>query len=258
MISGKSLTNFRGYSLTKDKLWTPRELFRQGTQGAWYDISDLSTLFQDTAGLIPAVVNQQVALVKDKSGNGNHLTQETLGARPYLYQDSDNKFYLLFDGVDDYMASPSFSWGSNNMLMTLLANIPVAAGDFISFGSYNNVSTWNLRISGNRCLHFISRGDGATSAVTSPAGGPSYLNRKVVITQWATISAPNVGGQYDSANAVNNAQAQGAGNFGTNTLELGRRNPGGSYGKIAIYGLCTTAARHRGFTKLETYMGKLK
>ena len=33
---------------------------------------------------------------------------------------------------------------------------------------------------------------------------------------------------------------------------------GGGYGKIAIYGLCTTAARHRGFTKLETYMGKLK
>ena len=33
---------------------------------------------------------------------------------------------------------------------------------------------------------------------------------------------------------------------------------GGGSGKIAIYGLCTTAARHRGFTKLETYMGKLK
>ena len=31
-------------------IWNPSELFKNGEQGAWYDPSDLSTLFQDAAG----------------------------------------------------------------------------------------------------------------------------------------------------------------------------------------------------------------
>ena len=53
-------------------------LFGSGEQGAWYDPADLSTLFQDTAGTTPVTaVEQFVALMLDKSGNGNHATQAT-------------------------------------------------------------------------------------------------------------------------------------------------------------------------------------
>ena len=44
------------------------ELFAPATSGVWYDPSDLSTLFQDTAGTIPVTgVEQPVGLMLDKS-----------------------------------------------------------------------------------------------------------------------------------------------------------------------------------------------
>jgi len=52
---------------------------------AWYDPSDYSNLFQDSAGTIPVTgVEQQVGLMLDKSGQGNHATQATATSRPIL------------------------------------------------------------------------------------------------------------------------------------------------------------------------------
>lgn len=70
---------------------------------AWYDPSDLSTMFQDTAGTTPITADgQAVARINDKSGNGNHLMQSTAGQRP-LYKTSGGKSWLLFDGSDDFL-----------------------------------------------------------------------------------------------------------------------------------------------------------
>ena len=58
-------------------------LFAASEPGAWYDPSDLSTLFQDTAGTTPVTaVEQAVALMLDKSGRGNHASQATSTKRP--------------------------------------------------------------------------------------------------------------------------------------------------------------------------------
>ena len=47
---------------------SPAQLFQDGTVGAWYDPSDLSTLFQDASGTIPVTsAGQSVALMLDKS-----------------------------------------------------------------------------------------------------------------------------------------------------------------------------------------------
>lgn len=55
--------------------YSPLSLFENGEQGAWYDPSDLSTLFQDAAGTTPVTaVGQPVGRMLDKSGNGNHAT----------------------------------------------------------------------------------------------------------------------------------------------------------------------------------------
>lgn len=60
-------------------------LFALGEQGLWLDPSDLSTLFQDTAGTIPVTApGQTVALGRDKSGRGNHLIQPVALSRPTL------------------------------------------------------------------------------------------------------------------------------------------------------------------------------
>lgn len=63
----------------------PLSWFAAGEQGAWYDPSDLTTLFQDSAGTIPVTaVEQPVGLMKDKSGKSNHAFQATAGNRPTL------------------------------------------------------------------------------------------------------------------------------------------------------------------------------
>lgn len=63
--------------------WGPVEpLFANGEPGLWIDSSDLSTLFQDTAGTTPVTApGQQVALALDKSGRGGRLIQPTALAR---------------------------------------------------------------------------------------------------------------------------------------------------------------------------------
>ena len=48
--------------------WSPLSWFAAGEQGAWYDPSDFTTLFQDSAGTIPVTaVEQPVGLMLDKS-----------------------------------------------------------------------------------------------------------------------------------------------------------------------------------------------
>lgn len=63
----------------------PAFLFAAGEQGVWYDPSDLSTMFQDSAGTTPVTaVEQPVGRILDKSGRGNHATQATSASRPVL------------------------------------------------------------------------------------------------------------------------------------------------------------------------------
>lgn len=73
--------------------FTPLSLFAAAEQGVWYDPSDFSTMFQDSAGTIAVTaVEQPVGKLLDKSGRGNHATQATAAARPTL---SARKNWLL-------------------------------------------------------------------------------------------------------------------------------------------------------------------
>jgi len=58
-------------------------LFSASEPGAWYDPSDMSTLFQDSAGTVPVTaVEQPVGRILDKSGRGNHASMATTTKRP--------------------------------------------------------------------------------------------------------------------------------------------------------------------------------
>lgn len=81
----------------------PAALFASGEEGAWFDPSDLSTLFQDSAGTTPVTTaGQPVGLMLDKSGRDNHATQATSAKRP-TYQTAGGLHWLATDGVDDHM-----------------------------------------------------------------------------------------------------------------------------------------------------------
>lgn len=65
--------------------FSPADLFANSEVGAWYDPSDLTTLFQDSAGTTPVTADgQPVGKSLDKSGRGNHASQATSTKRPVL------------------------------------------------------------------------------------------------------------------------------------------------------------------------------
>jgi len=83
--------------------FSPASLFAGSIAGAWYDPSDIDTLFQDSAGTTPVTTaGQPVGLMLDKSGNGNHATQAISAKRP-IYTEGSGLSWLAFDGVDDAM-----------------------------------------------------------------------------------------------------------------------------------------------------------
>lgn len=85
--------------------FTIPDLYKKGEKGVWLDPSDLKTMFQDMNGTVPVTKNgNPVALIKDKSGNGNHATQPTASARP-IYRTDGKLHWLEFDGVDDSMVA---------------------------------------------------------------------------------------------------------------------------------------------------------
>lgn len=129
--------------------WSPASLFAASETGAWYDPSDLSTLWKDTAGTDPVTADgDAVARIDDKSGNGNNATQTTAANRP-LYKTSDGLHWLQFDGVDDHLAAGEVLAST---LSTLAACIRLRSGtDYrgawairqqIVYASMTGAGTW--------------------------------------------------------------------------------------------------------------------
>ena len=98
-------------------VFTPVNLFHLGEQGAWYDPTDLSTMFQDSAGTTPVTaLEQPVGLMLDKSGRGNHLIQATSTKRPTY-----SARYNLLTQTEDFSAA---AWATNNSIAKASGTAP--------------------------------------------------------------------------------------------------------------------------------------
>jgi hypothetical protein len=71
-------------TLSSKRPFSPLSLFADGSQGVWYDDSNTDSMFQDSAGTIPAALESPVGKQLDLSGNNNHRTQATSAKRPTL------------------------------------------------------------------------------------------------------------------------------------------------------------------------------
>lgn len=74
-------------------------LFKNAEKGLWLDFSDMSSMYQDSAGTISvSALSQPIGKVLDKSGNSNHAAQTASSRRPVFQTDG-----AFFDGVDDFL-----------------------------------------------------------------------------------------------------------------------------------------------------------
>lgn len=211
------------------QLFDPRSLFTAGEQGVWYDQSDLSTLFQDSAGTTPVTaVEQPVGLMLDKSGRGNHAFQPTAIDRPILRQDAQGNFYLAANGTNTWMQTNNIDFTATDKV-TVFAGVrklsDAVTGVMCELGASSaaNNGTFHFalpNVSGAGDYGFYSRGTSRQSAGTA-ALFPSPISS--VLTGIGDISGDITRLRVNGAQAAISTSDQGTGNFGNYPLYLFRR-----------------------------------
>jgi hypothetical protein len=235
---------YYGYISKFGYLPIPASLFANGEQGAWYDPSDLSTLFQDSAGTTPVTTaGQPVGKMLDKSGNDNHATQATSAARP-TYQTAGGLHYLAFDGVDDAMATGTITPGvdkaqvfagvrklsdaASAVISELGPNITANDGSFGLFAPPSNGGN-NYRFYPTGTVRFQA----ATSAATY---APPITN---ILTGLSDISGDLGTLRIDGGQVAQATGNLGTGNFLAYPLYIGARNGTSQFFNGNMYGLIT-------------------
>jgi hypothetical protein len=209
-------------------MWGPGQLFGQSEQGVWYDPSDFSTMWQDSAGTTPVTaVEQPVGKILDKSGRGNHATQATAASRPVLKQDANGKYYLFFDGVDDSLATASIDFTATDKMSVFagvrkLSDAAIGMVLELSVNSGLNNGAFDLLAPATVGATYGTRSRGTVSVdLNTSASYPAP--QTAVLSELADISAPFVKLRLNSTIQTQNLGSQGTGNYGNYTLYVGSR-----------------------------------
>lgn len=245
--------------------WSPAALFAAGEKGLWLDPSDSATVFQDSAGTIPAAIGDPVGLILDKSGNSRHAMQTTTTKRPILMQESGRTF-LYFDGVDDCLVSAALSfgvtskasgvfgvrrdWNSAGILAELTENAGTNGGSFFVYapGSVSNQFRTGLYLA-------------IPSRVTATAAAfPKTDILSVSLDKTGADSAGQiamrVNGVVDSVANVAGADTSAGGQFVTASLYIGQRGATTLPFKGRVYGMLMrgAATSSENFALAEAWM----
>ena len=213
--------------------WSPLDL---PSLGAWFDPSDLSTMFQDAAGTTPVTAaGQPVGLILDKSGNGYHASQSTSTARPLFQVDGSGHCYLAFDGVDDYLNTASID-------LTGTSHVTVFTGTYVNPSGVSLLLETSDNGFSNAGAFFISVNEWASNVGTFTGGGSAGTVNYTVSGQPAhavtalhlnSVFTSGVGFATVAVNGVSQTVAvdfgnTSTGNFGNWPLHIGARILGGA------------------------------
>lgn len=260
-VTIKGATTIRGNTTVG---FSPASLFAAGEQGVWYDPSDFSTMFQDTAGTTPVTATgQSVARINDKSGRGNHATQSNSSFQPTLQIDGNGKYYLLFDGSNDYLSTSSINLTGTNkagIFAGITKNSDSTSSGIVTEFTTNvntNSGSFNLRAPANA-------GTGKTVATfscgTTLQGAESsdiYASPiQLVCTSSFDISAPSITLRVNGSQVAQNTSSQGTGNYSNSALYVGARGGSSVFFNGRIYGLIIRGAASTAsqIAMTETYM----
>jgi len=186
-----------GFARATREYFSPRSLFVAGEVGAWYDPSDLSTLYQDSAGTTPVTaVEQPVGLMLDKSQgldsgsselvtNGDFSDPVTTGWTP------TGGALSVVDGQLRLTSSTSPAFAGYSFT-TVVGKTYRISGDWSS-----NAGTWRIIVgttSGGSNLYAPSGAvSGTAGAVFTATATTTYVSvRSVVITAGNFVEIDNI------------------------------------------------------------------
>ena len=248
-----------GAAPTESAAAFPQSLFTAGVQGAYYEIADLSTLFQEStgSGTTPASVNGVVGTIRDKSGLGNHLQAISDATRGILRQ-SGSLYYIEFDGADDtYRAVNNFTWAYPAFVgvtaeKAAQTTIVAQFGFFTATNRYFGIGNIN---SGSRCrFHHSNAVDGAKII---DGASNSFPVDTVTVLQ-AVADTNLIRGQSNADAEVENTATFDAANFtGNATLNVFRSGASSAkrfYGGIFLLNKAMTTADRNA---ARTWLGNL-
>lgn len=175
--------------------FSPISLFLRGEQGAWYDPSDLTTLFQDSAGTIPVTaVEQPVGLMLDKS-KGLALGAELV---------TNGTFDTNVNGWTGYYGA-AVTLGAGVMVVTNSAGVQQGAAatsfttvigqTYIFKASYSSVSTVYLGVGNGPGLYLTTRaftGTGSTTSYFTATATTTYVSCQLLTGLGLTANFDNI------------------------------------------------------------------
>jgi hypothetical protein len=207
--------------------WEPTNLFANGEQGAWYDPSDLTTLFQNSDGTTAVAVGDPVGYLGDKSGNENHAIAANSAKRPTLRQ-AGSLYYLEFEGAQGLKTSGNVNFtGTDTMTVCTGVKKEVDASENIvelSTNAGGNVGSFRLAVNSGSQYRYGSRGDSVLRNATATGYSVPSTN---VVTGFSDISADIATIRVDGVEKATQTLDQGTGNYGSYELNVGARNNGG-------------------------------
>jgi hypothetical protein len=228
-------------------LFNPSTVFT-GATGGWYDPSDLTTLFQDTAGTTPVTTDgQSVARINDKSGNGLHLTQATAGSRP-LYKTANGLSWLLHDGVDDCLFKTTPITGVNQSIAASVSDVIGSANRAIWADIVSASDRIILSDSGSSIIAGYYNGTVYTSK-SGAANASPHVDLAEIIKGTSTNLRVNTAAQVGTTNPASIATVGVC--LGGTAPSGGIMFSGRCYGLLQIARALTADER----AGLETYMG---
>lgn len=235
--------------------FSPLSLFAASEQGAWYDPSDLTTMFQDSAGTTPVTtVGQNVLRINDKSGNGNHII---FGGAVTLQNDGES-YYLQGTGGNGQTTSAVDMSAFDKMTIACAMKATTGAS-FFSFGNVTADSgSFDFGIQPDKKpLIYIRGSSGFIARYYGADIQDKFLNTVALDFAGADIATElptfRINGNNVSSLTVNSVAGNGPlGNFpiklfvGYGATFLGR-----FYGLVSVSRLLTAGE----LDSLESYMG---
>lgn len=233
--------------------WTPVALFALGEQGGCYDLSDLSTLWQDAGRTIPAVLGQPVIVADDISGNGHHVTLTAA----VLQQDAGGRYRVGFDGSSSSGVTAAFAAGSDKATIVAGIQLNTLGATVVRFGTGDSeAGSFDVGLNGGGLTTYRTASVSWGARISSSAGSGQNVLTSQLDLAGTTPGTENAGVRVNGlqASVITNYGAgdSGSGNFGTYALTIGDgkgRFDGGLYALIVRF----AATSSEGIEAAETW-----